>query len=225
MNAAYQVTNYNNNIACYKYRWLTWGSQEELDQMQYQLMDGSFGMDNCPNNVIVLRYADVLLMFVEADMLLGGAKPNDLTSTGASDYAIGVMNQILYRARNNKTEAQMWEYATDTWGFYRYDTAGKPIPVAEGDKYRYLKDYNKTDNPLTFKELSRQRSCELCFEFHRYNDLLRWGMLSEMVESRVFDPQYVKEERVKPYHYLFPIPIDVIQASPNKTGFYQNPNY
>lgn len=46
---------------------------------------------NCPNNIIALRFADVLLMFTEADMALNGGK--------ATIKGLEAINRVIQRAR------------------------------------------------------------------------------------------------------------------------------
>lgn len=214
------ITGYDLNtaIGCGKYRWGT-GDPEE---MWSQLM--TFSADNCPNNVVVLRYADVLLMFIEADMLLNGAGPHDMNSRGASQTALRMMNeQILFRARGGLTEAQMLERATDTWGdHYTIGPDGNYLPVPENKRDDYLIDFNEDTNPLTFGALVRERARELCFEFHRWNDLVRWGILEDAYESRIGS---TPNGSVSVNNYLFPIPLRELQAARDNTAFYKNPGY
>ena len=208
----------NTGIGCGKYRWGT----GDPETMWSQLM--SFSADNCPNNVVVLRYADVLLMFVEADMLLNGAGPHDLTSQGASATALRIMNeQILYRARGCLTEKQMLERSTDTWGDrYLIGPDGEYLPVSENDRSKYLLDFNDETNPLTFGALIRERARELCFEFHRWNDLVRWGILETAYASRISS---APNGTVSVNNYLFPIPLRELQAARDNEAFYKNPGY
>jgi hypothetical protein len=200
-----------------KYRW---GSGDP-ETMYAQVM--GFSGDNCPNNVVVLRYADVLLMFIETDMLLGGATPANLSSTGASSTALRIMNeQLLWRARGGRSEQQMLQESTNTWGDYIRDEYGNPEPVPDGKESDYQMDYNNSDNPLTFGELVKQRACELCFEFHRWNDLVRWGILGEMYQARITSSV---NGVVSVNNYLFPIPLRELQAAHDNEGFYKNPGY
>ena len=65
-----------------KYRW---GDNWKTD---YPI---SYLYSNCPNNIIALRFADVLLMFTEADMKLNGGT--------ATDKGLEAINRIVQRAR------------------------------------------------------------------------------------------------------------------------------
>lgn len=76
-----------------KYRWGKTWRDEHTD----------FVYSNCPNNVIVLRLADVLLMYAEADLALHGAP---------TEAGLAAMNRIVQRARG-------------------VDEAGEPIPAEQ----------------------------------------------------------------------------------------------
>lgn len=64
----------------------------------------SYLYTNCPNNIIALRFADVLLMFTEADMALNGGV--------ATDKGLERINRVVKRARG-------------------LDKDGNPVPAAE----------------------------------------------------------------------------------------------
>lgn len=168
-----------------KYRW----GDSWKDEMQ-------FIYSNCPNNIIALRYADVLLMFTEADVALNGGV--------ATQKGLDAINKIIQRARGLKSDKVTPKMETDTPGFDNYTAA-----------------------TLTFDQLMRERSRELCFEFWRRHDLIRTGTLETYTAVRnlenntnsikiFFDPEK---------SYLLPIPQYEIDNSRNKTGMYQNPNY
>ncbi len=82
-------------IGTCKYGWGT-----NTDYTQWYLETIPYTMTQCPNNVVVVRYADILLMAAEVDMLLnGGASPNEPTKTGvATEKAVGYVNEILERS-------------------------------------------------------------------------------------------------------------------------------
>lgn len=131
--------------------------------------------------------------------------------------------QILFRARGGLTEAQMLERATDTWGdHYTIGPDGDYLPVPENKRDDYLIDFNEDTNPLTFGALVRERARELCFEFHRWNDLVRWGILEDAYESRIGS---TPNGSVSVNNYLFPIPLRELQAARDNTAFYKNPGY
>lgn len=70
-----------------KYRWGKTWRDEHTD----------FVYSNCPNNVIVLRFADVLLMYAEADLALHGTP---------TEAGLRAMNRIVQRARGLDEQGQ-----------------------------------------------------------------------------------------------------------------------
>ena len=72
----------------------------------------NFVYSNCPNNILVLRFADVLLMYAEADLMLNNGSP--------SDEGVEAMNRIVQRARGLNQGVAVTE--DDTPGFGNYDT-------------------------------------------------------------------------------------------------------
>lgn len=203
----YLATNLNltNQIGCSKYRWGDGSDPEAFYLDNY--MNERYAWDNCPNNVIVLRYADVILMFAEADLLLNGGTP--------SLRAVELVNQLLYRARDGKTEEEMLAFPTNNQGEYVSGT------VSETERPYYLYDY--TQQTLTYDELKKERARELCFEFHRWNDLVRWGDLESAVNNRLHaeDAEITRSVVDPRKHYLFPIPQNEIDVS----HIEQNPYY
>lgn len=91
--------------------------------------------------------------------------------------------------------------------------------------YRYINKVRERayepDQPLSnltqqeFREkLYDERKWELAGEAHRRIDLIRWGILLEVVkntEYRVFDPA----SNIKPHHVLLPIPVEELELNPN----------
>ena len=96
----------------------------------------------------------------------------------------------------------------------------KKLSLAKGTKY--LLDFNDETNPLTFGALIRERARELCFEFHRWNDLVRWGILETAYASRISS---APNGTVSVNNYLFPIPLRELQAARDNEAFYKNPGY
>lgn len=91
-----------------KYRWGETWQDEHTD----------FVYSNCPNNVIVLRFADVLLMYAEADLALNGGSP--------TEAGLAAMNRIVQRARG-------------------VDEQGQPIPESETPSFLDYTDYGLED--------------------------------------------------------------------------------
>jgi hypothetical protein len=151
-----------------------------------------FIYSNCPNNVIALRFSDVLLMYAEAEMALNGGK---VKQTG-----LDAVNRIIQRARGLKPD-------------------GSKITSAETPGFD---DY--TMETLTFVELMKERSRELCFEFWRRHDLARTGMFEYFLAARD-NASNIKTNFDPTKNYLLPIPQYEIDNSENKDGMYQNPNY
>ena len=172
-----------------KYRWGVGGDPDEF--WKDNKMNLRFDQANCPNNVIVLRYADIMLMRIEANMLANGM-------TTQEDVEM-MNNNICARARGWNELAGRWNTLAE-------------VPT--------MVDY--TIATLDYEALLNERACELCFEFHRWFDLVRTGKLIEKVTARISN--YPTPE-VTSMHYLFPIPQREIDMSQNPAGFYQNPGY
>lgn len=223
------------NMGVSKYRWGI-----SSDPSTYWQEEMEFANNNCPNNLILMRYADILLMRIEADILYNHGV--------ASQESLNIMNTMLLpRARGVNeatgqfyTEAEMLE---KTMAPYEAIVEQAKLAVeqdpsnaellahlewAEKDcdakRARCLVDY--TVETLTYNEVLTQRACELCFEFQRWFDLSRTGQLHTLVPNRLLSsssllpPQFDFNR-----HYLFPIPIREIDMAANKETFYQNPGY
>jgi len=74
--------------------------------------------------------------------------------------------------------------------------------------FEYVKTYSKDE---LFKLLMRERQVELMGESHRYNDLVRWGILKEVINPEL-QAQFGKPN-VSDQHYLFPIPLAEIDTN------------
>ena len=96
------------NSGVTKYRWGETWEDEHTD----------FVYSNCPNNVIVLRFADVLLMYAEADLMLNNGTP--------SADGLEALNRVVRRARG-------------------VDAAGKSIPATETPGFQDYDDYDLED--------------------------------------------------------------------------------
>lgn len=92
-------------------------------------------------NFPIVRYADVLLMAVEADL-----KVNGTPSAAAVEY----YNQVRRRAFGYSPNA--------------------PAPGLDVSTF-------------TMQDIMDERSRELCFEGQRRNDLIRWGVMAEVMQA------------------------------------------
>lgn len=151
---------------------------------------------NAPNNVIVLRFADVLLMFAEADL-----KKNGLISSEGLD----AMNRVRQRARG-LTAAGVPVQPSATPGFNNYTAADINIDELLMERGR----------ELCF-EFQRWFDLARTGKFETFLEKTRPVTNTSIVNtSTSFNPDR---------HYLFPIPQSEIDLSTNKENFKQNPNY
>ncbi|MEQ8879408.1 MAG: RagB/SusD family nutrient uptake outer membrane protein, partial [Cyclobacteriaceae bacterium] len=83
----------------------------------------------------------------------------------------------------------------------------------------YPEDVSATITDEDFIDVVREeRRLEFAFEFKRWYDLKRWGILNEAFEgSGALEPHTVDDSR----DYLFPLP----QIEVDVTGFKQNDGY
>jgi hypothetical protein len=93
-------------------------------------------------NFPIIRYADVLLMFAEADLMINGTP---------SPTALEYYNQVRRRA-------------------YGYTNITNPVPGFDVATF-------------TFQNIVDERARELCFEGLRRADLIRWGIMTNVMES------------------------------------------
>lgn len=68
-------------------------------------------------------------------------------------------------------------------------------------------------NALT-KAIEHERRVELCFEFHRFFDLVRTGRAIEVMQAKGY--------KFNQNNILFPVPLNTIDVNPKIT---QNPGY
>ncbi len=151
---------------------------------------------NAPNNVIVLRFADVLLMFAEADYKKTGT---------ISQEGLDAINRVRQRARG-------------------LDAAGAPIPESATPTFKNYTAADITMEEIMMERARElcfefQRWFDLArtgmFEF--FLEKTRSASYTAIVNtSTSFNPSK---------HYLFPIPQSELDLSTNKANFKQNPNY
>jgi starch-binding outer membrane protein, SusD/RagB family len=151
---------------------------------------------NCPNNVIVLRFADVLLMFAEADYKAQGV---------ISAEGLEAINRVRQRARGLKPDGTPVTEA-ETPGFKNYTAADITIDEILMERAR----------ELCF-EFHRWFDLARTGKFEHFLQLTRPADDPNIVNTATsFTPET---------HYLFPIPQSEIDLSTNKEQFRQNPNY
>lgn len=126
-----------------------------------------------PINYPIIRYADVLLMYAEADMRANGQAGND---------ALEYVNQVRRR--------------------------GFGVDIHTPDSKVDLKS-------LTYENLLAERSFELCFEGHRWYDLVRFGELGNAMKKYHYDSSldHIDPSVFNEKHLFYPVPQDVIDAS------------
>ncbi len=151
---------------------------------------------NCPNNVIVLRFADVLLMFAEADYKKNGT---------ISAEGLTAINRVRQRARGLTTAGLPVDPAT-TPTFKNYTAADITIDEILMERAR----------ELCF-EFQRWFDLARTGKFEFFLEKTRSASFTTIVNtSTSFNPAK---------HYLFPIPQSELDLSTNKEQFKQNPNY
>ncbi|KAA2238970.1 RagB/SusD family nutrient uptake outer membrane protein [Chitinophaga agrisoli] len=151
---------------------------------------------NCPNNVIILRFADVLLMFAEADYKKNGT---------ISAEGLAAINRVRQRARGLDAAGQPVT-AAQTPGFNDYTAADITIDEILMERAR----------ELCF-EFQRWFDLARTGKFETFLKKTRDPADTKIVNTGTsFDPAK---------HYLFPIPQSEIDLSTNKENFKQNPNY
>ncbi|MCM5664068.1 RagB/SusD family nutrient uptake outer membrane protein [Galbibacter mesophilus] len=60
-----------------------------------------------------------------------------------------------------------------------------------------------------------ERKFELAAEGHRKMDLIRWGILLDVVKNTEHRPWNNPADNIQPYHVLLPVPLEEIQLNPN----------
>lgn len=167
-----------------------------------------------------IRYADVLLMYAEA--VIGES----------SDYATAITYIDMVRKRAGVKTLQ--QYMDENGGMFPQLHISKEVhgtqPLVSANAQTVLTHIQRVE-----------RSLELCFEGHRWRDLVRWGIVKEVFDELRADevwrqanfatikdqaPLYIAE-RIRPdfvlcsanynaaQHNYFPIPTQEVQTNNN----------
>ena len=229
-----------------------WGQSSDPANWIYESM--TYASSDCPNNVVVLRYADILLMYAECDMLLNGASPAEPSGAYASQQAVDYVNEIVDRALagadpaeiENTCRAQFEEETESARISYETAKADYDKTPANDSKFKtcYTSELNyrnaqyKLDNvsdlcmkrytveTLTYEALVDERAKEFFGEFHRWFDLQRLGWLEYKVLQRKTNwSSFPLPDIQVPKHYLFPIPLMETDLSANEDFQKNNPGY
>lgn len=187
--SAFNPDNYNTTVlgrcGVTKYRW--GGTWRETSPYLYS---------NCPNNVIILRFADVLLMFAEADYKMNGT---------ISAEGLTAINRVRQRARGLTAGGQPVDPAT-TPTFKNYTAADITIDEILMERARELCfEFQR------WFDLARTGKLEFFLEKTRSASFTTIANTSTSFNANK--------------HYLFPIPQSELDLSVNKDHFKQNPNY
>lgn len=249
LEASYLQSALTLQIGTMKYNW---GQSSSPDLWVREVM--SYPANNCPNNIIVARFADVLLMFAETEMLLNGASPAQPQQAGfATSDAINAVNRVLERAMSGTDRdmlvadlttsliAQKLEQEADVsaklttyennksnvnWGNYVVSISKLNSINYKIDNIESLVVKKYDQSTFTYEMLIDERARELCFEFHRWFDLQRLGWLKYKVMQRKmnFDSNPIPVI-VEPTHYLYPLPFSDTDLSMNPDFKKNNPGY
>ncbi len=162
-----------------------------------------------PINVPIIRYADVLLMLAEAEVELGNL-----------ERARELVNMVRTRAGQSAIGPDGLSTSLDdsgiTWATYNVGTYDDPW----------------TDTDLARKAVRHERRLELALEGHRFFDLKRWGVASEVLNNYLTTEAetraYLSDSNgFEDRHMRLPIPSLQIELNKVEGGslYTQNPGY
>lgn len=175
-------------LGCTKFRWdpdlpLT-ASNGESD---YEYMSCNFPL---------LRYADVVLMYVEANLKGNGGFPD----AGATN----LFNSLRVRARG-------------------FDEDGNPVTAAQTPEFPNLSS-SLINADTVLNERMRELCFESVrwFDLARTGQLdVRYN---KNIDDGMMPPNYTPT-KIDAHDYLWPMPQQQVDRSTNKEGFFQNPEY
>ncbi|WP_159470297.1 RagB/SusD family nutrient uptake outer membrane protein [Dyadobacter sp. 3J3] len=167
-------------------------------------------------NVLVIRFADVLLMAAEAEAQAGSLEK-------AQEY----VNRV--RARAAKPESWVYTYADPTkpmGGYTKTPAANYKVAVYPAGAFAA----KGKDGAL--KAIYFERKIELAMEGHRFFDLSRWGIAESTLNAYVsfeskITPDVSGGKFIKSRNEYFPIPQTQIDLSTRNgvSSLKQNPGY
>jgi hypothetical protein len=167
-------------------------------------------------NYLVIDFADVLLMAAETEAQLGNL-----------DVAQGYVNRVRNRAAN--PQGFVYQYNDNSAplnGFSSTPAANYVIsPYPAGSFAAQGKDY-------ALKAIYFERKLELAMEGHRFFDLVRWGIATQVLNAyNAFETPLIPDVNVKTFtankNEYYPIPQQEIDLSTEggKPTLTQNPGY
>lgn len=175
-------------LGCIKFRW--------DPDLPLNASNGEDDYEYMSNNFPLLRYADVLLMYVEANLKCNGGSPDA--------EATDLFNSLRARARG-------------------FDEKGNPITAAQTPDFPNLPS-NIINADTVLNERMRELCFESLrwFDLARTGQLdVRYN---KNIDDGMMPPNYTPS-KIDVHDYLWPIPQQQIDRSTNKEGFFQNPEY
>jgi len=168
-------------------------------------------LNDNPKNVIIMRYAEVLLWYAEA-----------LNELGRGNEAISVLNELRHRANNMFTDKDdRWDYVN--WFGQSNIEKGSP----DANKINPLLDLPVLSQDLNREAIWRERTIELCFEWDRFYDMVRTGKAYNASKAWNYTDGYPLVNLEKNFkeniHEVFAIPQDEIDKAGGR--WIQNPGH
>jgi hypothetical protein len=171
-------------------------------------------------NVLLMRFADVLLMAAEAEI-----------EAGSTSKALEYVNRVRARAANPNG----WVYKNSAYNADKAEYVTKTDPAANYEIGLYTAA-QFADKAFATKAVRFERRLELAMEGHRFFDLQRWDngtgsmadILNAMYQRDANLVAYKKDAKfVKGKHEYYPIPQTEIDLLNNDgvTRLTQNPGY
>jgi len=167
-------------------------------------------------NVLIIRFADVLLMAAEAE-----------AHAGSLDQAQIYVDRV--RARAADTDSWLFDYVDSSQPM----TGFSGTPAANYTISTYPAGYFAGIGPEeALKAIYFERKLELAMEGHRFFDLVRWGIAEEKLNAYFAYEGTVTTDIIgghfsKDRNRYYPIPTFQIDLSKTPSGFLlkQNPGY